>query len=509
MSCNAAALWLFAQSAKKRGDMKTYRRKMKTLREWTKEHANPPPGVGFIQTLVNWFAQAGSFATVGVIIASWGFAPGFYIAGTELGNQSMVNFAAWATTLWGTTVIGSAFFALFALIAIFGVRVALRYVLIGSFIVAYIGLFAMIFFLASTSHSTYVGEFNKFFTINSNVTNAYGSVITSFQKAGYPSAVYSYAPTVLLLGLGVTGWANLYGWSAFVSGEIKKGNSLRRQIVIMAGANAITGILWLIVALLMNSVIGYDLPRALTALSIDQPQLISGITFNWGAVSSFLIYLTAPNAAVVALYTVATIAMALAFGPVFYMILTRILFAMSFDRMLPSFLSDVNQRFHTPIKATVISFVVTEALFLAFTWSAQFYAYVIGISLLGVIAILITTTSAVLFPLRGKLRSLYNMSPLKGWSIGGVPIILIVGFVGMFYAADNVYQLLTLPLLGFGSNARYVTASVYIVVFFIYVAAWSVRKRQGIDLKAIFSEIPPEEKGPDWLQSLKSCNTTE
>jgi len=165
---------------------------------------------------------------------------------------------------------------------------------------------------------------------------------------------------------------------------------------------------------------------------------------------------------------------------------------MSFDRMLPAALSDVSDRFHTPIKATVVSFVATELVFLLFTWSGEFHTFVIMISVLGVFSILVTTVSGVIFPFRKKVRAIYDLSPLKSWKVVGIPVIVITGLIGAFYAGDCVYQLLTLPLLGFGSEARYVGVLSYVVALVLYFIIRLIRKAQGIDLGLVFSEIPPE-----------------
>jgi hypothetical protein len=82
--------------------------------------------------------------------------------------------------------------------------------------------------------------------------------------------------------------------------------------------------------------------------------------------------------------------------------------------------------------------------------------------------------------------------------VGGVPAITIVGVVTGLFLLFMLYQWSFNPDNLYGTSFQKTTSSVwyfaatYVVAVVIYVVAFFVRRRQGIDLNRIHHEIPVE-----------------
>ena len=99
---------------------------------------------------------------------------------------------------------------------------------------------------------------------------------------------------------------------------------------------------------------------------------------------------------------------------------TMSMIAWSFDRVAPDKLGWVSERFHTPIIAIAIS----TAGSIAFMWLIAFKA----IALLTLVEVLLVVwgtamVSAVVFP--RTRRELFDASPAKRVTVGGVPVMAI------------------------------------------------------------------------------------
>jgi basic amino acid/polyamine antiporter, APA family len=209
-------------------------------------------------------------------------------------------------------------------------------------------------------------------------------------------------------------------------------------------------------------------------------------------------------------------AMLLIFGelPVVVLIGSRMIFAMSFDGMLPRSLSKVNGRFHSPIYAVVLMGVlaiaigvgaqtcvfcnggswrfsgpVGDAFNIAFTDGFYF------VELWDVIFFTLFSLAVVLFPFR--LKRVYDQASFKPGGKIGVVGIGLAGIVGNLIVA---WVILTTPyfaytLLSPTPDTWYIlefTALTGIIGALIYAYYRFGPSRKVIDYSAIFSEIPPE-----------------
>jgi len=180
---------------------------------------------------------------------------------------------------------------------------------------------------------------------------------------------------------------------------------------------------------------------------------------------------------------------------------SRIIFALSFDGVIPHAFANVSDRFHSPYYAVLtvgILSILTE----------YFYWYGPGLltgylnSAIAVeVAYLIPGIAAFLLPF--VKRDLYErlVKPLPGWfgkTIGGWPLISICGLgvtiIWLFGIGTEVIPVMSYDYLGSSIGfAVGATIAPVIAALILFEGARAYRKKKdGIDLVMSFKEIPPE-----------------
>jgi APA family basic amino acid/polyamine antiporter len=122
---------------------------------------------------------------------------------------------------------------------------------------------------------------------------------------------------------------------------------------------------------------------------------------------------------------IAFIADYLIFALELFQAVSRAFFAWSFDRVAPSFLADLNDKLHAPLKSIIFTFVVCEIFTVA--WAAIPFALGwLNITLADILALAIVGLTAAVFPFRN--RAVYETSPkITKLSVAGIPVVTICG----------------------------------------------------------------------------------
>ena len=167
---------------------------------------------------------------------------------------------------------------------------------------------------------------------------------------------------------------------------------------------------------------------------------------------------------------------------------TRAMLAWSIDGVAPERLGDVNDRYHSPHWAILVSAVIAEV------WLAL-YAFT---KLLGPISgflgftfsFLAVSLTAIVFPF--IKRDVFENSPIA-WRVGRVPVISIVGVVSTVFMVYGISRILVdknyTPNLAFGDIGALIVLAVGAIVFYV---ARAYRRRQGVDIDRRYKEIPIE-----------------
>jgi basic amino acid/polyamine antiporter, APA family len=168
---------------------------------------------------------------------------------------------------------------------------------------------------------------------------------------------------------------------------------------------------------------------------------------------------------------------------------TRMIFAAAFDRVLPDHAAQVSERRAVPIIALLYIMVPAVVVSVIYAYSGEFRALTLDATLVIAVTFLGSAIAATLLP--WYKPKIFDNSPVAHLKL----IISGAGLITSIILAWTVALWLKDPLYGIGvgnANSIKFLGVVYGAAALLYVVARVVRRRQGIDLDAIHSEIPAE-----------------
>jgi APA family basic amino acid/polyamine antiporter len=441
------------------------------------------PSVGFV---TNFTITVISLSFIGIVTpqaVQWSFAEAFYDLGILNKDQGMLNLATYlqgqAPAFWITAQL----ILITGLVVILSVRLSTAIVRYWTYIAIIIGA-VFVVTVVSVGASGFAGNFNALSGSN------YNDVITAGQQAGAGAGqppLFSFDS----LYAGVIGALSYlaFFYPAYFAGEIKQNR--RTQLLAQIGSLIIYGLFTTVI--IAAEYFG------------EGPAFVNAMASLWVTGSSKLPYLTTPlasglsiywtqNPVLVTLFNLGYAGTILAMDVAIFFTLARNLFAWSFDRVMPTHFADVNDRTHTPIKATVVMIVI--ALIYAYVAVYQFgllsalFSYgVAGIFL----AFIIVAIAAIVFPYRRKIL-FENADPLAKKKLAGIPLLSILGVLSIIASLIVVYSVI-LPAIGTSSFLSVLVEGIiptFIIGAVVFAIAYALRKGQGLDLSMVGKEIPPE-----------------
>lgn len=304
-------------------------------------------------------------------------------------------------------------------------------------------------------------------------------------------AVFLVLPYMVFFNL----WPN---WGATLYGEVRGATDFKRNISGMGWALGATTVLGIVLFLAISKTIGWDFYVQAGA---------AWWNYAWGYTDVAPAFPVWPYPALLASFLttsklvqfIVVVLMSLWWfgwcGTVF-LSSTRVIFAAAFDRLLPERVADVNEQTGTPVNALLL--MVVPSILVAYLFSyniANFQTLTLCSTLVIAVTYLGTTISAIILPYTKP--DLYKASPIAKYNVLGIPLITVAGVIFGGFLVFLLYQWLFDPnvLYGIGlantSSVVYML-SMYILAAVIYFGFKSARKRQGIDMDKVQSEIPVE-----------------
>jgi len=441
------------------------------------------PSIGFVSNFTVTIISLSFIGTVTPQAVQWSFAEAFYDLGLLNNNQGLLNTASYLQGPNPTFLISVLLILITGLIVILSVRWSTMVVRYWTYIALVIGI-ALVVVASSVGVSGFISNFNALSGSN------YNDVITAGQQLGATAGqppLFSYDS--LLAGVvGALAYLAFF-YPAYFAGEIKQNS--RTQLFAQIGSLFIYGIFTTIV--IAAEYFG------------EGPSFVNAMAALWAAGSSKFPYLTTPlasgmsvfwtqNGVLVTIFNLGYAGTILAMNVAIFFTLARNLFAWSFDRIMPAAFADVNDRTHTPIKATVIMIVV--ALIFAYVavyqfglLSAMFSYGVAGIFL----AFILVAFAAIIFPYRRE-DLFESADPIAKKRLAGVPLLSITGVLSIITSIIVVYAVI-LPEIGTTSFFSVLVEGIiptFIIGAIIYAIAYVARRGQGVNLSLMGKEIPPE-----------------
>jgi amino acid transporter len=460
------------------------------------------PALGFA---TNWTWAFWNVVWAGILtsfVSDWAMYDLFAIYGSRWNNPTLLNVAYNPTNSIALGPFHPAFWTLFPassflniligtiIIAVFGIILSVgpRVFLYFQRAVFTFGLFSLIVVLvvmASTSHDTFVTNWNAFASAQGAAST--GSYVAIAANAGSSVAPGKYTIYLATLGvIPVASWSIAYGqMTTAVGGEIKRPT---RTLPLGAGLSvAIAGGIMALGAFLYIHTLGLNFLSGAV-------NMFNGGTWPYYASPYFDLFATiAGSSPIITLIVgIGFICWIIYYPGLDCLANTRALLAWSFDRITPSFFGQVSEKYHTPIRAV--------ALFSVLDWIALFIFSVnftlVG-SLTATLAVFLTMFGVMgvvglIFPFLKRTRGIFEQSPFR-WRVGPVPVLTLTAVGWLAFLGVGIYFYLSESALASNKPLMLlVTAVVFLAAFPIYALARWLRSRQGIDLRLAYKEIPPE-----------------
>lgn len=428
---------------------------------------------GFVASFIFYVALLADPASTG---AYWGFSE----AGLQLsfsgqivnnpGITSLGNFISPLTTSSPLTLfaVSAGLLALGAIGIILGGRL-FKAIIYGFFGFGAITLVIVMAMFVFNGQSTFAADYAKYFA--GGVPGVFTAAAAVGYSPGYDLATLGLIIPVIFVSLGPFPTMQLVG------GEIK--NPKRSLLYGAVGAEVASICIFFLMTYLFDHSVGISFLEAWT--------VTSGGGFS--TVPSALAMVFYPNMALLWIVTAGLFVGNIGWWWLALVFASRIPMAWAFDRVMPSSLAHVSDRFHTPTTAIVVT-VLLSIIPMYLIFFTSFISTQLNGTFLFTLAWLISAVAAVVLPFRRK--SIFEMSQSTA-RLGGIPVISLLGLVSVVVLGYLSYNAFTNPAMGPGAfTARLVILAIIVAPMVIYAVSRYFNMKRGIDLSLLARELPPE-----------------
>lgn len=455
------------------------------------------PALGFA---TNWTWVFWNVVWAGILtsfVTNWALYDLFAIYGT-MNNVPWMYDLAFSTTsnVWTlypqssilNIFLGTIIIAAFGVMLSVGPKVFLYFQRI-VFVVGVIGLITALGVMATTTNAQFITNWNNYASTWATNPADYNAVAA---QAGGSSKSLALLATIGIIP--VASWSLAYGQATTaVGGEIRRPN---RNLPLGASLSVLlAGGIMGIGAILFLNVVGKDFLSG--AVNSYIATLGGSTTTPWygfypAPYFDLFVSIANPNPIVTLLVGIGFICWILYYPGLDCLMNTRAVLAWSFDRLGPSWLGKVSDRFHTPIRAVAVFSVLNWLALVIFSLNFSLTGSLSATLAVFVTMFLFMGIVGLVFPYLRKTKPIFESSAVK-WKIGPVPVLTItaIGWV-LFLLVGTIYYLTEPGLAAYSPLMLTISAIVFFAAFPIYYIVKAYRKGKGFDITLAYAEIPPE-----------------
>ncbi len=402
----------------------------------------------------------------------------FRTMGIISNNPSFINFADWASSSNGIILIGTICAVITFVTMILPTRTILRILEVGFFL----GLlaWAVIYFqLGSASPEAFSAAWDKFMGAGS-----YASRIQLAKDNGM--VIDPNVAKMTLAGL-IMGFWIFYGYyiPTFFAGEVKQA-----ETTLLAGSWSsllATWAIFVVAALLLQRLVPLEWIAAESYLSnagVSEANPMPWITFYAAILKPYfpLLWIVA----IAWIYTLINLAQT------YFFYCSRIIFAWSFDRLIPEKVCYIHPKLHSPIIAITIITIIAEIGIIDAATGGVMGAQ-LNFVFFAVCTQLVPVTAMTLFPYL-KPDLFENASAFVRRRFGNVPVITIVGSITLIYLLWMIIASFLSPAVGgrIGTGTIGTLLGFILSGLIVFYAARAYRlRKEGIDINWTFQSVPP------------------
>jgi len=337
-----------------------------------------------------------------------------------------------------------------------------------------IGLLMVFGLLIAGNNQTFIDNLNTLVPklFGTGQMNLYQETLKAGEAAGTAAAPlrslmfgasFALIPMIVFFNL----WPN---WGATLYGEVRGASDFKRNFWGMCSAIIVTTVLALILFALMAKNLGWDFYNkangAFWNYQWGYTEQAPPLPF-WPYPALFAAFMTksAPFQFIVILL------MSLwwfGWSGTVFLSSTRVIFAASFDRMLPEWVSKVTPRTRTPINALLLMVIPSVIISVLYAYNIfDFQTLALDATLVIAVTFLGSTVAGVILPWRQK--ELYQGSPISKYRVPG----WLGWVITVLYAAAAVYLIVTsfsygIQVIG-GLPEADLGATAWVIVMLVWV----------------------------------------
>jgi APA family basic amino acid/polyamine antiporter len=406
----------------------------------------------------------------------------FATMGIVLNNQGFSSFAAWSATPTCIALIGSICSLIVFVLMILPTRIILRTLEIGFFL----GLLAWVvlyFQLGTAAKDAFPAAWDKFMGAGS-----YEARIALAKTNGMVTN-----PNVAIMTLAglIMGFWIFYGYyiPTFFAGEVKQAEN-----TLLAGSWAsllVTWVIFVVAALLLQRLVPLEWIAAESYLS--NAGVTSANPMPW---ITFYAAILKPNLILLWIVAIAWFYTLINLGQTYFFYCSRIIFAWSFDRLIPEKVCYIHPTLRSPIIAIAIITAIAELGVIdasGLLWKGSVIGAQLNFVFYAACTMLVPVLAVTIMPFT-KPDIFENASAMVKRKIGKVPLITIVGAITMAYLLWMIVASFLYPAVGglIGIASLGILAGLIIsgIVVFYIARAYRMSK-EGIDINWTFQSVPP------------------
>jgi amino acid transporter len=361
------------------------------------------------------------------------------------------------------------------------------------FYLGMIGLAIMFLIMLFGSRSGFASAFDQESSNLFGVNNAYAQTLKDAGGAGVvPDLGFSpfFGDSLLIIPF-LCFWILWPNWGATLYGEVRGASDFRRVMAGMMWGLWVTVAVAVVFLLLAAKFFGW---QWFNAANLNYWNVVYDVGKSPIPVWSYpplLVSFYFHNAIVQAIIVLMFGAWFLGWAGTLFLSSTRVIFAAAFDRILPERVADVSEKRHVPIWALVLMLVPSIVVGYLYAYTSKFSTYILDATLVIAVTFFGTAIAAAILPWRKP--QLYRNSPIARYNVAGIPLITISGVLTAGFIGFNLWKWFKDDLYAVNNQQSLVFMGImYGLAIVIYAVAYFVRRGQGINLKAIYQEIPVE-----------------
>ena len=366
------------------------------------------------------------------------------------------------------------------------------------FYIGGLGLLIMFVIMIFTSHGHFITAFNSAaHHLFGKQGNVYAQTLTvaakgnSYIAPAHLGVSPFFGQSLLLIPI-LCFWILYPNWGATLYGEVRGAGDFRGVLRGMMAGLWVTFAIAIVFLFLVEKTFGW--------------QFFNAANMNyWGAVYGskaaptipvwsfppLLVSFLIPTAALRAIFLLVFATWFIGWAGTLFLSSTRVVFAAAFDRILPEKTSYVSERRHVPVWGLILMLVPSLVVSALYAYTSEFKTFVLDAVLVPAVTFFGTLIAGMILPWRK--RELFENSVVGRYRIAGVPVMAVTSGLAAIFLGWNIYQWLTNPTYGVNNRTSLIfMGAMYALAIVIYVIAKLVRRRQGINLKVVYGEIPAE-----------------